>query len=105
MSLKWFGRNWDAGEHTLHDVVRGDVLGQGFEREDDAVPYDVEGEILDVLPGDIAAAAQVCERATSKDEIDRGARACAVADVLRHVAYAVLGGGARRRGEAGGILH
>src|SRR2546425_5568313 len=105
MSLKGFGRNWDAREHTLHDVVRGDVLGQGFERENDAVPYDIEREILDVLPGDIAAATQVCERATGKDEIDGGARACAVVDVLRHVADAVLGGVARRGGEPDDVLH
>src|SRR2546423_3247722 len=105
MSLKWFRRNRNAREHTLHDVVRGDVLGEGFERKDDAVPYDVEGEILDVLTRDVAATAEVGQRATSQDEIDRGARTCAVADVLGYVADAVFGRVTRGRREPDDVLH
>src|SRR6267142_1244841 len=105
MSLKWFRRNRNAREHTLHDIVRGDVLGEGFERKDDAVPYDVEGEILDVLPGDVAATPQIGERAACQDEIDRGAWACAVADVLRYVADAVFGRVTRGRRKPNDVLH
>src|SRR5713226_2919295 len=104
MSLEWFGRYRDAGKHTLYEVVRGDVLRKGFEREDDAMPYDVEREILNVLPGDVAAAPEIRERATGEDEVDRGAWACAVADVLRHVADPVLGGMARRGCEPDDVL-
>src|SRR5256886_15743800 len=71
MSLEWFGRYGNACEYTLHDVVRGDVLREGFEREDDAMPYDVEREVLDVLPGDVSATAEVRERPTGEDQINR----------------------------------
>src|SRR5438309_11954856 len=105
MSLERFGRYGDAREYALHDVVRGDVLGEGFEREDDAVPYDVEGQILDALPGDVAATAAVRERPTGPDEVDGRARARPVADVLRHITDAVLRRGARRGREPDHVLH
>src|SRR5881628_1027782 len=105
MSLQWFGRYGNAREHTLDDVVRGHVLRERFERKDDAMPYDIEREILDVLPGDVAATAEVRQRATSQDEVDRCARARAVADVLGDVADAVLGRVARSGREPDDILH
>src|SRR5437899_8675703 len=74
MSLQWFGRHRDTRDHALHDVVGGHILGESFEREDDAVTQDVEREVLDVLPGDIAAAAKIGEGATGEDEVDRCAR-------------------------------
>src|SRR5438034_6529394 len=97
MSLKWLGWHRDTRDHALHDVVGGHILGEGFERQDDAVTQDVEREVLDVLPGYVAAAAKIGERATGEDEVDRCTRARAVGDVLRHIADAVLGGIARCR--------
>src|SRR2546426_10676371 len=91
MSLQWFGRYGNPCEHTLYDVVGGDILREGFEREDDAVPYHVQREILDVLPRDVAATAEGRERTTGQDEVDRGARARAIADVLPHVADGRIG--------------
>src|SRR5437867_5643040 len=104
MSLKWFGRYGNACEHTLYDIVGGDVLREGLEGEDDAMPYYVEREILDVLPRDVAATAEVGQRATSQDEVDRRARARAVADVLGHIADAVLGRVACRGREPADVL-
>src|SRR6267142_6573463 len=105
MSLQWLGGYGNAREHALHDVVGADVLGERFEREDDPVPQDVEREVLDVLPGDVPAPAEIRERATGEDEVDGGPRARAVADVLRHVADSVLGRLSRRRCEPHDVLH
>src|SRR6266851_8057868 len=91
MSLQWFGQYGDAREHALHDVVRGDVLGERFEREDDPMTQHIERQVLDVLPGHVATTAEIRERAAGEDEVDGRARARAIADVLRHVADAVLG--------------
>ena len=51
MSLQWFGRNGNAREHALHDVVGGHVLGECFEGEDDAVTQYVEREVLKQYQG------------------------------------------------------
>src|SRR5258705_2368410 len=91
MSLQWLGRNRDAREDTLHHVVRGDVLGKRFEREDDAVAKDVEREVLNVLSCDVAAAAEIGECPTGEEEVDRRRRARAEGDVLSHVANHELG--------------
>src|SRR6059036_3094991 len=105
MSLQWFGRYGNAREHTLHHVVRGHILGERLEGEDDAVAQNVEREVLNVLASDVASAAEVGERAAGEDEVDGRARAGAVADVLRHVADAVLRGVARRGREPNDVLH
>src|SRR6267143_3758459 len=83
MSLQWFRRYGNACEHALHQVVGGDVLGERFEREDDAVAQDVEREVLDVLPGDVASAAEIGQRTAGENEVDGRTGARAVADVLR----------------------
>src|SRR5216683_907020 len=105
MSLQWFGWYGDTREHALHDVVRGDILGERLERENDAMAQHIERQVLDVLPGHIATTAQIRERATGEDEVDGRARARAIADVLRNVADAVLGGIPGRRREPDDVLH
>ena len=46
MFLQWLGGHRDAREHAADDLVRGDLVGQRFERKHDAVPDHVEGEVL-----------------------------------------------------------
>ena len=58
MSLQRLRRYGNAREDALHDLVGGDVLRESFERENDAVSQDIEREVLDVLTGDVAAAAE-----------------------------------------------
>src|SRR5205814_5804887 len=82
-----------------------DIFRESFEREDDPVPQDVESEVLDVLPGHVPAAAEIGERATGEHEVDGRARARTVADVLRHITDAVLGGLPRRGREPDDVLH
>src|SRR3954471_9102253 len=83
MSLQWLRRHGDTREHTLHDVVRGDVLGQRFERKNDAVTKDIERQILDILARHVPASPKERQRASGEDEVDRGARTRTVGDVLR----------------------
>src|SRR5438067_5407596 len=105
MSLQWFSGYRNAREHALHDVVRADILRESFEGKDDPVPQDVDREVLDVLPRNVPAPAEICERATGEHEVDRRARARAVADVLRHITDAVFGGLSRRGREPDDVLH
>src|SRR6266550_634720 len=105
MSLQWLRRYWDAREHTLHDVVGGDVLRESLERQHDAMAQHIEREVLYVLTGDVSAAPEIGKRATGEDEVDRSARARAVADVLGDVADAVFGRLPRRGGQPDDVFH
>ena len=65
----------------------------------------IEREVLYVLTGDVPAATEIGQRATGEDEVDRSARARAVADVLGDVADAVFGRVPRRRGQPDDVFH
>src|SRR5439155_1176208 len=76
-----------------------DVLRESLERQHDAMAQHIEREVLYVLTGDVPAAPEIGQRATGEDEVDRSARARAVADVLGDVADAVFGRLPRRGGQ------
>src|SRR5438874_12466652 len=105
MSLQRFGRRGDARENALHDLIGADLIGERLEREHDAVPDDVEREVLKVLAGDVAAAAQKGEGAAGEDEVDRGSRAGPVAHVLRELTETVVARLTSRRTHATDVLH
>src|SRR5438132_12750116 len=105
MSLQRFGRRGDAREDALHDLIGADLIGERLEREHDAVPDDVEREVLKVLAGDVAAAAQKGEGAAGEDEVDRGSRTGPVAHVLRELAETVITRLSRSRRDAHDVLH
>ena len=73
----------------MHQFIRRDRLGQRFVGQHQAVAEHVGNEIYRVLRQDVAAAAQVGERAGALDEIDRRARTRAEGQELRQFVQAV----------------
>ena len=56
--LLWHGK---FGHDAIDDLVGGNTLGIGFERQDQAVTQDIVSDRLYVFRGDIVAVLQPCE--------------------------------------------
>src|SRR5262245_4629237 len=82
-------RHFDLLEQLAHHRLGGHLLGLRLVGEDHPVAEHVDADGLDVLGGDVAAAAQEGVRARRQVQVDRGARAGPEVDEVAQLGEAV----------------
>ena len=75
-------RLWDAGDQVINNGVGADIIGLGFEIEDEAMSQGGAGDRLDIGETDIVTAVEQGGDFGTEDECLRPTRAGAVTDVL-----------------------